>query len=56
MLAIPVGQLANLPVLSVSASNVVLSVDPCNRTVATVAIQISNLGGGRMTALQLQRW
>jgi uncharacterized protein (TIGR03437 family) len=49
ILAIPIGQLNNLPVLGVSATNVVLSVDPCNRTIATATVQITNLGGGRMT-------
>jgi uncharacterized protein (TIGR03437 family) len=50
MLAIPVGQLNNnLPILGVNTTNVVLSVDPCNRTVATATVQINNLGGGRMT-------
>src|SRR5438477_3933207 len=46
---IPVGQLGNLPVLEVSVTNVVLSVDMCNRTVATATVQIRNTGGGRMT-------
>jgi uncharacterized protein (TIGR03437 family) len=49
MTAIPVGQLNNLPILGVSTTNVVLSVDPCNRTIATATVQINNLGGGRMT-------
>jgi uncharacterized protein (TIGR03437 family) len=49
LLVIPVGQLSNLPVLDVSATNVVLSVDMCNRTVATASIQVRNVGGGRMT-------
>lgn len=49
LLVIPVGQLSSLPVLDVSATNVVLSVDTCNRTVATASVQIRNVGGGRMT-------
>jgi uncharacterized protein (TIGR03437 family) len=49
MTAIPIGQLVNLPVLGVNTTNVVLSVDPCNRTIATATIQVNNLGGGRMT-------
>lgn len=49
MLVIPVGQLNRLPVLDVSATNVVLSVDPCNRTVATASVTIRNTGAGRMT-------
>ncbi len=49
LLVIPVGQLSNLPVLDVSATNVVLAVDMCNRTVATASIQVRNVGGGRMT-------
>src|SRR5713226_2161795 len=46
---IPVGQLANIPILDVSATNVVLSRDTCNRTIATASVQIRNVGGGRMT-------
>jgi uncharacterized protein (TIGR03437 family) len=49
LLVIPIGQLSSLPVLDVSASSVVLSVDMCNRTVATASVQIRNVGGGRMT-------
>ena len=49
LLVIPVGQLNALPVLDVSVTNVVLSVDMCNRTVATATVQIRNIGGGRMT-------
>jgi uncharacterized protein (TIGR03437 family) len=49
MLVIPIGQLSNLPVLDVSTTNVVLSVDICNRTVATATVQVRNVGGGRMT-------
>jgi uncharacterized protein (TIGR03437 family) len=47
--AIPIGQLSNMPVLDVSTTNVVLSVDPCNRTVASATVQIRNNGGGRLT-------
>lgn len=46
---IPIGQLSNLPVLDVSATNVVLSVDMCNRTIATASVQIRNAGSGRLT-------
>lgn len=46
---IPVGQLQNLPILDVSATNVVLARDTCNRTIATATVQVRNLGGGRMT-------
>ncbi|MBI2150553.1 MAG: hypothetical protein HYU27_08110, partial [Acidobacteria bacterium] len=49
MLVIPIGQLSNLPVLDVSATNVVLSVDACNRGIATATVLVRNLGGGRMT-------
>jgi uncharacterized protein (TIGR03437 family) len=49
LLIIPIGQLTNLPILDVSATNVVLSRDMCNRTIATASVQIRNLGGGRMT-------
>jgi len=49
LLVIPVGQLNNVPILEVSATNVVLSVDMCNRTIATATVQIRNAGGGRMT-------
>ncbi|HYR90677.1 MAG TPA: hypothetical protein VE422_41820 [Terriglobia bacterium] len=49
LLVIPIGQLSSLPVLDVSATNVVLSVDMCNRTVATASIQVRNAGSGRMT-------
>jgi uncharacterized protein (TIGR03437 family) len=49
LLVIPVGQLPNLPILDVSITNVVLSVDMCNRTIATATVQIRNAGGGRMT-------
>ena len=49
LLVIPIGQLSSLPVLDVSATNVVLSMDMCNRTVATASIQVRNVGGGRMT-------
>lgn len=46
---IPVGQLSNLPVLDVTSTNVVLTVDTCNRTIATATVQIRNTGGGRAT-------
>ncbi|MSV27130.1 MAG: hypothetical protein EXQ52_00035 [Bryobacterales bacterium] len=46
---IPIGQLNNLPVLDVSTTNVVLSVDICNRLIATATVQVRNVGGGRMT-------
>lgn len=49
LLVIPIGQLSNLPILDVSVTNVVLSVDICNRTIATATVQVRNLGGGRMT-------
>jgi uncharacterized protein (TIGR03437 family) len=49
LLVIPIGQLSNLPILDVATTNVVLSVDMCNRTVATVSVPIRNAGGGRMT-------
>jgi len=49
LLAIPIGQLNNLPILDVSTTNVVLSVDMCNRGIATATVQIRNAGGGRMT-------
>jgi uncharacterized protein (TIGR03437 family) len=49
LLVIPVGQLSNLPVLDVSATNVVLSVDMCNRGIATASVQVRNVGSGRMT-------
>jgi uncharacterized protein (TIGR03437 family) len=47
--SIPIGQLSNLPVLDVSTTNVVLSVDPCNRTVASATVQIRNNGSNRLT-------
>ena len=49
LLVLPIGQLNNLPILDVDATNVVLSVDICNRTVATASVQVRNGGGGRMT-------
>jgi uncharacterized protein (TIGR03437 family) len=49
LLVIPIGQLTNLPILDVSATNVILSRDMCNRTIATASVQIRNVGGGRMT-------
>ncbi len=49
IMVIPIGQLSTLPILDVSTPNVVLSIDPCNRTVATASIQIRNLGTGRLT-------
>src|SRR6185436_1743554 len=49
LLVIPVGQLNSLPILDVSTTNVVLSVDMCNRTIATATVQVRNAGGGRMT-------
>ncbi len=49
LLVIPIGQLSSLPVLDVSATNVILSVDMCNRVVATASVQVRNAGGGRMT-------
>ena len=49
LMVIPIGQLANLPILDVSSTNVVLSRDMCNRTIATATVQIRNSGGGRMT-------
>ncbi|MBI4471098.1 MAG: hypothetical protein HY646_00415, partial [Acidobacteria bacterium] len=49
LLVIPVGQLSSLPILDVSATNVILSLDPCNRGLATASIQVRNAGRGRMT-------
>src|SRR5881296_224227 len=49
LMVIPVGQLNNLPILDVSSTNVVLSRDMCNRTIATATVQIRNAGGGRLT-------
>src|SRR5438094_8030839 len=49
LMVIPVGQLNDLPILDVSSTNVVLSRDMCNRTIASATVQIRNLGGGRMT-------
>src|SRR5436309_3688434 len=49
LMVIPVGQLNNLPILDVSSTNVVLSRDMCNRTIASATVQIRNAGGGRMT-------
>src|SRR5207248_719868 len=46
---IPVGQLSNLPLLDVTSTNVVLTVDTCNRVVATATVQIRNVGSGRAT-------
>ena len=46
--AIPIGQLSNFPVIDVSTTNVILAVDPCNRTIATATVQVRNIGGGRM--------
>ncbi len=46
---IPIGQLSNLPVLDVTSTNVMLTVDTCNRTVATATVQVRNTGGGRAT-------
>ena len=49
LMVIPIGQLNNVPILDVSSTNVVLSRDMCNRTIATATVQIRNIGGGRMT-------
>jgi uncharacterized protein (TIGR03437 family) len=49
MLVVPIGQLSRLPVLDVDTTNVVLSVDVCNRTIATAAVNVRNIGGGRMS-------
>src|SRR5438094_6074980 len=49
LMVIPVGQLNNLPILDVSSTNVVLSRDMCNRTIASATVEIRNAGGGRMT-------
>ena len=49
LMVIPIGQLNNMPILDVSTTNVVLSVDVCNRVVATATVQVRNIGGGRMT-------
>ncbi len=49
LLVIPVGQLSTMPILDVSTTNVVLTVDPCNRTIATTSVQVRNLGAGRLT-------
>ena len=49
LMVIPIGQLNNLPILDVSSTNVVLSRDTCNRTIASATVQIRNAGGGRMT-------
>jgi uncharacterized protein (TIGR03437 family) len=49
IMVIPVGNLNSLPILDVSTTNVVLSRDLCNRTIATATVQIRNAGGGRLT-------
>jgi uncharacterized protein (TIGR03437 family) len=49
LMVIPIGQLTNLPILDVSSTNIVLSTDTCNRTIATATVQVRNLGSGRMT-------
>lgn len=49
LMVIPVGQLDRLPILEVDATNVVLSVDICNRTVAQADVRINNAGAGRLT-------
>src|SRR5947208_3411982 len=49
LMVIPVGQLNNLPILDVSSTNVVLSRDMCNRTIASATVEIRNACGGRMT-------
>ena len=49
LMVIPIGNLNNLPILDVSTTNVVLSRDMCNRTIATATVQIRNAGGGRLT-------
>jgi uncharacterized protein (TIGR03437 family) len=49
LMVIPIGQLNNLPILDVSTTNVVLSIDSCNRTIATATVQVRNAGGGRLT-------
>jgi len=49
LLVLPFGQLNNIPILEVDTTNVVLSVDICNRSVATASVQVRNAGGGRMT-------
>ena len=49
LLVIPIGQLTSLPILDVSTTNVMLSVDPCNRTIVSANVQVRNAGGGRLT-------
>jgi len=49
LLVIPIGQLSQLPVLGVDSTNVVLSVNVCTQNMVSAQVQISNLGGGRLT-------
>ncbi len=49
LMIIPIGQLSRMPILDVSTTNVVLSVDICNRTIATTEVEVRNVGSGRMT-------
>lgn len=49
LMVIPIGRLNQLPVLAVDTSNVVLSVNICNRALVSAQVQVQNLGGGRLT-------
>jgi hypothetical protein len=45
----PLGNLYNYPILAPQTTEVFLAMDDCNRGVATGALQINNLGKGKLT-------
>ncbi len=49
MIAIPIGRLNTLPILTLDQPRLLLSADICNRGVQSAPVRISNAGAGRMT-------
>jgi len=46
---IPIGRLNQLPVVGVSSTHLVLSVNVCNVGIVSTEVGVNNLGGGRLT-------
>lgn len=49
LIYLPLSTIYNYPILMPETTQVFLSMDPCNRGVATGALKVNNIGKGRMT-------
>ncbi len=49
LIRIPVGRLFDFPIIMPETTQVFLSVDQCNKSIARAALKISNLGSGKLT-------